>query len=658
MVNNLKVTNKGFTNKAFKLTQSEVRQVKMYLNYQQALLASLGCPDSAIKSYVRTMRVRLTNETTGFLSELRGLFIQGVKILGGDTPVFSDKFRQKNGYPRLYRFVFTELKKLHDTWYAGSAKSNVSRARGLLSVLYSARGLHLRHSDRALNKAFLSFKERVQPKGEPTNYAELSDSTVRMLESRFQSVEFDNKFPYGSYFDPSKRTQKPSLNKEEFRVPQIISRVARVDGSLTGTMSRSFPSFIVKGPIGKVTVLSEKGGKTRVICGYNGFVNATDLYDRARYYLDLCEQDASKRQSLGHFHAQRLSAWSRFSTSHSIQMKCDIRQTSPESASRIQHNWLDSLKKLFGRNTIPTSDSVKPRSGLISLGNKILSADLTAFTDTIEKFAYLGCLRFLKAANLAPVLFTSEVVYPQTGETLKPSRALMGLKGCFDVASMIHHSCLDPAMNYRICGDDFVGVVTPEIYESCVSSVGMSLNGKKTLYSSDTALFCGKVYKDGYDISPYAPSFRSIADSDLDAIRTSVQNGYLFRCQFRQLVSMCKANLPPKRYFSFELPTKLGGIDSRSRSRSILEVLSVRRNFVIASNSVPKERLRSERRSRNTLPGVPFSGTRVLPWTQLYTHGGIQLPKSIKPSHKMWGKLLGLSDILEYYYFSTPVKTV
>lgn len=655
MVTSVKDTTKGFAKRPFKLIQSEEEQIRSFLDYQASLLSSLGCPTNAIKSYVGTLGIRIRSERAGFLKLLKDLFIQGVKILGDDTPIFHG-WKIKGRFPRLYHWVFTELATLNQQWSA--TPSQVKRARGLLSVLYGARSLKLQHSVSALNKALDDFKTRVLKKNADSVLAQ-AGNTLEKAKRKFGPV-FSDSMTNGSQFDLSRRSQKPNKlwQGEEFRLPEKVFEAQRLADYANGVEPLVNNAFVRKGPIGKVTVLTEKAGKTRVICGYNGYVNASDLSLRARSILDVHEKDASKDQTLGHIHALKLSALAEHMIEKSYVPELDwstmMFRTQPANSAPKPKGL--NLFRMFAGGKKTTAE-VTVKADPVLLGKKILSADLSAFTDSISYGTWVGMLAYLGCNNLHSLLFSGEVILP-TGEAIKPNTVLMGLKGCFDVASLVHHICLPEEVDYRIVGDDFVGIIPPEIYEQLVGTVGLELNRSKTVYSKDTSVFCGKVYKTGADISPFVPSFFTMCGSSVasavDSAKDALDRGYLFPNQFRSIVRFVKTKVLSrlKCRVSFDLPSKLGGFHTRNGpSRSLLDVLDERWQHFIASVSVPVSSLDPETISRNSLPGFPCLGIKVLPWTELYLAGGQKLPRKVKLcSPNKSGDLLGLGLILEYYY--------
>jgi hypothetical protein len=323
----------------------------------------------------------------------------------------------------------------------------------------------------------------------------------------------------------------------------------------------------------------------------------------------------------------------------------------------------NSARSIFGlkifsskdnKNTVAEASRVEP----VLLGKKILSADLTAFTDTIRNGAWLAALKFLRVVNMYELLFGSYVVLP-TGEAIKVQTVLMGMKGCFDMASLIHHICLPLEADYTIVGDDFVGIIPPDHYESLVGTVGLELNRSKTVYSEDTCVFCGKVYKAGIDISPFCPNFYTMVGSSVasavECSRDALDKGYLFPLQFGTLVRIIKTSVLPRLKgirVSFDLPSKLGGFNTRERSgKGLIDILVVPWQRLIASDSVPRVSDPIELVSRNAVPGFPTSGKKVLEWTNLYLEGGQKLPKKVNLSVGVKPHVfLGLGTILEYYY--------
>jgi hypothetical protein len=337
--------------------------------------------------------------------------------------------------------------------------------------------------------------------------------------------------PNSLVVDLSRRTYKGQ--KSTRKVPVAI-------GSLTS--DPAYYKFSYKGPVARATVLSEKAGKTRIIVGYDGLINSTDLYERSRTMLSRIKQDVSDNQISGH--AYMATVLSRVVNKHPI-------------------------------NTLPY----------------ILSADLKAFSDSLYPIAYMPILELLGAEDFYRVI-SSEIVVGD--RSIHPTRMLMGLKGTFEVSSLAHHAMVQPiSRDYVMCGDDLFMVGSDDVtytlanYKRQIDGSGLTLNESKTITSQTVGVFCGRACWLGEILSiPSIPTFtlyetsmpaydlvRSCGDvvtnvlqSTLSRIIKSRVIGTILR--FFGCLKVFRGRPLPK-----SLPVKLGGIGSSTRLGGLLQIL-------------------------------------------------------------------------------------
>jgi hypothetical protein len=353
------------------------------------------------------------------------------------------------------------------------------------------------------------------------------------------------------------------------------------------------PLYIDDSPLGKTTVLSEKGGKTRFIVGYTGLVNATGVYEYFRRILDGIPGDSSSDQTKGHERARRLSEYSL---------------------------------------------------------NSIISADLSSFTDGLTTSVLypfldrLGLHDFIGVIN-APIYVGDSVV--------KPVRPLMGLRGTFEIASIIHHVVARECniKDYSLCGDDMV--FEKGSYESYVrvwNSLGIEVNPSKTIVAKGMATFCGKVYLFGIDISPVTIPFNSISKiNDRHELLTTcsqvIENSKaVIKPVFHKIVSIVLRLLNRKfknQPLPKHLPRKLGGLGLPG-GPGLLKVLAkpwVHSFIILPDLEEPPDAYVT----RRYLPLVDPDEIRLFPWlSNLLCDGYYTNKKKVRVKRPV--KNLGLNE--------------
>lgn len=516
----------------------------------------------------------------------RGLFIQGVKVLGMDRSLEFAGFKlTQHGYPRYYSELFQELAKIGSGTHVTTrsvpvTRENVGRLRFelqnmqltpgtiievpttefrepteeelrlvriILSILRWPYSIKLPLSEQEKEVIVEDFASSITE----FKYPKYLDKLVEYIDARLYRYLTDEAIAPLT-FQPSSRTYKGGRPKKanERRLPISVVYAATDFRNL---------SFAYDGPVGNVSVISERAGKTRIVTNYDGAINSSNFYDKARAFLDSIPMDCSQNQGKGHKVAQSLTA------------KYQCR---------------------------------KDTAGLVS-------ADLSAFTDNIHLTALEPILDMLRARDMIGV-FNAPIM---AGEReIRPLHPLMGLKGTFEVSSILHHGILhmmdDGTLNrwtrdtghfktdlksesfaqYVMCGDDLLFdsdncKIALERYTRLVEAAGLSLNRLKTVVSATTAIFCGKVYHKGYDVSPLVPPMFTLSKSYADFIQAGgtlvseakgISKGFV-RSVKRLLTHMSR--LWRGKYLPFELPKKLGGLDYPG-STGLISILEKVRNRV------------------------------------------------------------------------------
>jgi hypothetical protein len=251
------------------------------------------------------------------------------------------------------------------------------------------------------------------------------------------------------YVDLNSLSLKPCALKDEPRFPKWFRTQLGSDQLLGGVGGLAPSRWFKSGPYGRIHVITEPGGKLRIILPYNTpFVHSTGLFCRCRLYLARLRQDVSHDQTIGH----------RF---------------------------------------------VKGRS---SMGVPMVSADLSNMTDDITAEALDFGLKSLNLSLLKGFLFKLPVL-TLDGREIVPKVLLMGLKGCFELGSLLHHYLVQRAgiLSYVMCGDDLFYQGDLSTYAENLEALGPKLNRSKTVCSNTVAVFCGEYYWRGNSIKPVVP---------------------------------------------------------------------------------------------------------------------------------------------------------
>jgi hypothetical protein len=341
-------------------------------------------------------------------------------------------------------------------------------------------------------------------------------------------------------------------------------------------------------------------------------VNATNLYEKVRGWLDNIPNDASGDQSRGHKFAKQMSA------------------------------------RLIG-----------PPLELESSVPYCYSTDLSSFTDKLNWNAYtpfleaINCRDFLAIVN-SPIVVGKEVV--------EPLRLLMGLRGTFELASLIHHGIVRQfTKNYVLCGDDllFLGVESDLVqYRTLCDYVGLELNQSKTVVSIDTTVFCGKVYFRGTDVSPISPPIFSLTkdfSTFISSARNFMENGLIHEKAIKSRIKIFLkylGRLYRGKIIPYELPIKLGGIGFKT-GRSLIRILE--RKAIRSFARFPTEDDEPPPRYTRRYPiSTDKDEVKLFPYTRnLLLRGYVLRRPSIKPKHQTHA-LKDMHSCLCYFYDLQP----
>jgi hypothetical protein len=131
---------------------------------------------------------------------------------------------------------------------------------------------------------------------------------------------------------------------------------------------------------------------------------------------------------------------------------------------------------------------------------------LDAFTDNTSTAGICFGLSEMGLLGLEDYLLNLPINLPN-GKKIVPKKLLMGLKGCFELSSVLHHYAVKLAgiRRYALCGDDLVFTGSIEPYMATIKTFGWSINRSKTVVSKTAAVFCGEMYWFGFRVSPRVP---------------------------------------------------------------------------------------------------------------------------------------------------------
>jgi hypothetical protein len=579
---------------------------------------------SAAQSFADYLVYGVLHQGNGFLKLHRSLLIQGVRLLGLEEPSFSDSFdfRGKK-YPYPYNLIFQELETLGKGaiipgLVPDSVKrmavpgvvvnhSHTSKTRGrvqsLLTLLNWPKYIKLGISVDKKTEILQDFKNKINDILDPTvssrSVSVLSEQLCHSLFSlpRLSALEYEDRLQ----LDPSYRTYKGRRDIPG-KLPSVL--IEMVGGNRF---------YSDEGVQGTATVLSEAGGKSRIILGYNGLLNSTDFYLRVRRVLDLLPEDCSRNQSRGHKYVR-------------------------------QHTRRDQW--------------------YITDAPVHISADLDAFTDNLSMLAVMPYLKRLNATDFQTIASSPVEV---DGEEVYPVKFLMGLKGTFEVASVVHHGIARHITSeYVMCGDDLfmVGSSNQQTwaeYQRLCSEVGLKVNNLKTVCSPIVGVFCGEVYWDGEEVSPLRIPMYTLRENLHDrrslsrAAGSIISRSYSLPTSFRKVFQGFVVRMLSSRkcfhgtLIPKELPEKLGGLGLRY-SRGLLSVLSrpAMRSFVLFSEC----REAKELITRRYVPFVGKAEVPRFPWCiNLLVSGGYTRPRKSRLVEPNW-TLKEIVPCLEYFYSS------
>jgi hypothetical protein len=365
-------------------------------------------------------------------------------------------------------------------------------------------------------------------------------------------------------------------------------------------------------PYGRVHVLTESAGKLRLICPYNTpFVHSIGLYRRCREILRAVRGDYSENQAAGH---------------------------------------------RFVQKEIAKSDAM------------CVSGDLSNFSDnTLPELAAFG-LRQIGLDNFDKYLFNLPVGMPN-GRFIIPNKLLMGLKGCFELSSVLHHYVTRRAgiKRYAIVGDDIFFQGDLETYEKGLEISGWKLNRAKTIYSRSVAVFCGEMYWFGHTVTPCVPKVSSCFRNGkllkaavlFSVTRSAVANlNQVYNRRSVVTVMLPIIRLLRSKWKSLivlEAPQKLRGLGFKTSRPGVglLQLLSRRDILRMAKLSIGIKRVPIEGTRWFGLPIQigPSKCRNVFTFTPTLCYGAVQLkvPNS-RPAVRKDVSSLQLFNVLEWYY--------
>jgi len=647
-----------------KLSEEEI---SMFLLVLKTIMSQVPAPKDARKSYLKEVEVRLRHNGVDFLAKSRSFPTFGLKLLSQDRNGFPiSGFKKQPGkiYPALFSWYWSELDRL--SVVSKPTKADVLRAQRVLCVLSFAKMIKT-SSVNQIRKSLEDFESRVTsgptPKSSNLDKGASPTESGIFISQRFGRFDTQRAFNYPSigkedsqkyvpdpslpdtpesyfaqgcpslqevvgdfveldklpqYVDLDSISTKPSALREEPAFPewfdtQFWGGIRRAVERQRGVDYKDRLFGLKKPPYGRVHVLTESAGKLRLILPYNTpFVHSTGLFARCRAYLRGIKGDYSENQAAGHRYVQR-------------------------------------------------------GTGLRD-GEKNISADLSNFSDDISAEALTFGLRSLDLQELESYLFNLPVSLPN-GKIITPKKLLMGLKGCFEFSTLLHHYVVrrKGITKYAMCGDDFYFRGNLDTYLDAISQSGWSLNRGKTVVSATAAVFCGEYYWLGHRVSPRVPKvssfFRNGKLADTTVLFSSTRDTIVSLNQIYNRRSVARVIGPFIRLLRSrwklcifpELPAKLRGLGMKpSRpGRGLLKVLKKR--AVLRCSLLSIGRLKEEI-PRHRWFGIPVelspSGIqREFPdFPALLKRGAVRLdvPKTRKGRKDV--DALDIYDVLEWYY--------
>jgi hypothetical protein len=601
-----------------------------------ALCTQCGCPRKASNKYLNLIVKGINCEGAGFLKVLAAQQVLGLRVVGNDMPKPRDyglKVRKRTGFPILFAWFYSKLDVLSQ---AQPTKENAVLIQRILTVLSIGKMLTLGSKARINRERYL-YAERVKRRlnfEKVQDYRNLYGSEIRafLRYCRYKPRRTPTENGYVS-LDPNcyslKSLVKRVNRRYKFEIPEAVCiylmhrSVMEMTKGLTPNASGLARRTV---PDGKQTILVESGGKFRGITSYySPLIHSTTMYASCRRALSGWAPDCSLDQSVGHERVRELTV----------------------QPSRLP----------------------------------VVSADASNFTDSLDLelvqvfTEQLGEDRFLEYLECLSVSTYSGIV-----STPLP---LMGLKGCFELGClMLAFSCWRRAKRRSLrkrtdiylkgaahCCDDFACHGTLEAVAECYNFIGVSLNYKKTIVSHNTAVFCGKMYWNGLDVTPVRLNLTMLSKETSGYIVLPAIRNFLDACRPSWGRSVMRAVYPLIRRASircvgpysvrFDLPTKVGGIpipSDWSKGQTLEKVLEKRRNLRYALYNTPMEGYDRDRITsmigyvRLGSPVKQPDGT-ILPSVTLPTEqrSGWRRRKLLV-NELMTSGLLSASDVLMYYY--------
>jgi hypothetical protein len=299
---------------------------------------------------------------------------------------------------------------------------------------------------------------------------------------------------------------------------------------------------------------------------------------------------------------------------------------------------------------------------------KIYSTDLDAFTDKLVLNAYRELLDLMNSSDfLACITAPIEV----NGRTVNPHKSLMGLRGTFELASLVHHGlAIACGLSERVlCGDDLLFTSSDnsvlQRYEALCSYVGLTLNRLKTVISADTGVFCGKVFFRGMDVSPVIPPLYTLTKSSTDFISAAgdfIASSERMSKGFRNAAKVLVLRLASTFrgiYLPIYLPKKLGGVGI-AQAKGLLQILKSKMarlacNIPDEDEPVPSRTIRFPYTSKYEVVYYPkvSNGSKTgifFGFNNLLESGFTQRYRKRKVTGKKSAQIKDLHSILCYYY--------
>jgi hypothetical protein len=611
-------------------------ELKVFRKVFLALSKQCGCPEEASNKYLSLIEKRINCEGAGFLKVLAAQQVLGLRVLGNDLPKPEDyglKVRKRTGFPYIFSWFYSKLAVLSQ---AQPTNDNVVLIRRILTVLSVGKMLTLGSVAR-INRERALYADRVKRQidfKKLEDYRKLYGSEISAFLHYLRYKPSDKGEHTGFVsLDPScyslKSLAKRVNKRFKFEIPTAVCIYLMHRSWIEMTMGMTpNASGLARQtvPDGKQTILVESGGKFRGITSYySPLIHSSSMYVSCRRALRGWAPDCSLDQSVGHEKVRQLTA---------------------------------------GKNNTP-----------------IVSADASNFTDSLDLELVqvftekLGEDRFLEYLDSLSIS-----TYKGLITTPLP---LMGLKGCFELGCLLlAFSCwyhtrrrltrkrkkltLKGAAH---CCDDFACYGTLEAVASCYEFIGCSLNYKKTVSSKTTAVFCGKMYWKGHDITPVRLNLTMLAKETSGSIVLPALRSFLDNCYPVWSTRTMRTVYPLIREASircvgpysvrFDLPTKVGGVPIPSmwpKGQTLEKVLDKRRNLRYALYNTPIDVYERDPITsmigyvRLGRPAKQPDGT-ILPSVTLpleQNHGWQR--RKLLVNQLVDSRLLTANDVLVYYY--------